>query len=103
MWEGSLYCRKAPIDGQHALSCLTFQLTRILTLGNRVVPVCLALVCGKEERCVVGVGGQVAPGTVLPRNGWATSTVNVCLRLIPAAISHEPGMPWEVHVISLHR
>ena len=39
------YCRNALIGGEHALSCLTFQLTRILTLGNRVVPVCLAIVC----------------------------------------------------------
>ena len=39
------YCRKAPIGGKHTLSCLTFQLTRILTLGNRVVPVCVAIVC----------------------------------------------------------
>ena len=41
----SRYCRKAPIGGEHALSCLTFQLPRILTLGNHVVPVCLAIVC----------------------------------------------------------
>jgi hypothetical protein len=39
------YCRKAPIGHEHALSCFTIQLTRILTLGNRVVPVCLAIVC----------------------------------------------------------
>ena len=25
-------------DGEHALSCLAIQLTRILTLGNRAVP-----------------------------------------------------------------
>jgi hypothetical protein len=43
--EGLFFFRKAPIGGEHALSCLTFQLTRILTLGNRVVPVCLAIVC----------------------------------------------------------
>ena len=35
----------SPFGGEHALSCLTIQLTRILTLGYRVVPVCLAIVC----------------------------------------------------------
>ena len=39
-----LYCRKVSIGVEHALSCLTIQLRRILTLGDRVVPVCLAMV-----------------------------------------------------------
>ena len=29
-----VYCSEAPIGVGHALSCLTFQLTRILTLGT---------------------------------------------------------------------
>ena len=40
-----LYCRKAPFGVEHVLSCLTIQLMRILTVGYRVVPVCLAIVC----------------------------------------------------------
>ena len=58
----SRYCRKAPIGGEHALSCLTFQLTRILTLGNRIVPVCLVIVCVYVRACVTS---KQLPATAL--------------------------------------
>ena len=55
-----LLCRKAPIGGEHALSCLTTQLTRILTLGNRVLPVSLAMLSVYVYVYVCGwVGGWV--------------------------------------------
>ena len=63
----SRYCRKAPIGDGHALSCWTFQLTRILTLGNRVVPVCLAIVCV----CVR------APGCADEEGGWGGGRADV--------------------------
>ena len=50
-----LCCRNTPIGGKHA--CLTICLiclTKILSLRNRIVPVCLAMVC-----VCVCVGGWV--------------------------------------------
>ena len=54
--ECLFFFRKAPIGVGHALSCLTIQLTRIGTLGTRVVPVCVAVTC------VCTGGGGLAQG-----------------------------------------
>ena len=52
-------CRKAPIGVDHALSCLTVQLTRNLTFGPGVV----LLVCLFANRvCVQGQGSKRAAG-----------------------------------------